>query len=177
MAAWVWQGCHTLLICAHLCLSVGGTSPPGGSVCSAYSVGIFMFSHRFHGSAQMVRLCRFSHGIHGIHRSYGALLRLAPDSVRRPIGFRPPSDQIPSAVRSDSVRRPIGFRSVPDENISRSMGKNVAEVSGLLSTKSNTNSVKLSLKQLRVSFCQTRHSAVCQQKTCATPFGTPFVYQ
>ena len=19
MAAWVWQGCHTLLICAHLC--------------------------------------------------------------------------------------------------------------------------------------------------------------
>ena len=31
-------------------------------------------------------------------------------SVRRPIGFRPPSDQIPSAVRSDSVRRPIRFR-------------------------------------------------------------------
>ena len=28
------------------------------------------------------------------------------DSVRRPIGFRPPSDQIPSAARSDSVRRP-----------------------------------------------------------------------
>ena len=24
MAAWVWQECHTLLICAHLCLSVGG---------------------------------------------------------------------------------------------------------------------------------------------------------
>ena len=48
--------------------SVGGPSPPGGSVCSAYSVGIFMFSHRFHGSAQMVRLCRFSHGIHGSHR-------------------------------------------------------------------------------------------------------------
>ena len=68
MAAWVWQGCHTLLICAHLCLSVGGTSPPGGSVCSAYSVGIFMFSHRFHGSAPMVRLCRFSHGIHRSHR-------------------------------------------------------------------------------------------------------------
>ena len=32
-------GCHTLLICAHLCLSVGGTSLPEGSVCSAYSVG------------------------------------------------------------------------------------------------------------------------------------------
>ena len=24
LAAWVWQGCHTLLICAHPCLSVGG---------------------------------------------------------------------------------------------------------------------------------------------------------
>ena len=29
---------------------------------------------------------------------------LLSDSVRRPIGFRPPSDQIPSAARSDSVR-------------------------------------------------------------------------
>ena len=27
------------------------------------------------------------------------------DSVRHPIGFRPPSDQIPSAAQSDSVRR------------------------------------------------------------------------
>ena len=26
------------------------------------------------------------------------------DSVRRPIGFRPPSDQIPNAARSDSER-------------------------------------------------------------------------
>ena len=55
---------------------------------------------------------------------------------------RPPPDRIPSAARSDSVRRPIGFRPPSDENISRSMGKNVAEVSGLRSTKSNTNSVK-----------------------------------
>ena len=39
LAAWVWQGCHTLLICAHPCLSVGGSSPPETSVCSAYSVG------------------------------------------------------------------------------------------------------------------------------------------
>ena len=29
--------------------------------------------------------------------------------VRRPIGFRPPPDQIPSAARSDSVRRPVGY--------------------------------------------------------------------
>ena len=33
------------------------------------------------------------------------------DSVRHPIGFRPPSNRISSAVQSDSVRRPIGFRS------------------------------------------------------------------
>ena len=37
------------------------------------------------------------------------------DSVRRPIRFRPPSNQIPSAARSDSVRRPIRFRSPPDQ--------------------------------------------------------------
>ena len=35
-------------------------------------------------------------------------------SVRCPIGFRSPSDQIPFAVRLDSVRRPIGFRSLSD---------------------------------------------------------------
>ena len=32
---------------------------------------------------------------------------LSSCSVRRPIGFRPPPDRIPSAVRSDSVRRPM----------------------------------------------------------------------
>ena len=31
---------------------------------------------------------------------------LSSFSVRRPIGFRPPSDRIPSAIRLDSVRRP-----------------------------------------------------------------------
>ena len=40
---------------------------------------------------------------------------LLSDSVRRPIRFRPPPDQIPFAVRSDSVRRPIGFRSPSDQ--------------------------------------------------------------
>ena len=38
-----------------------------------------------------------------------------PDTVRRPIRYRPPSDQIPSAVRLDSVRRPIGFRPLSDD--------------------------------------------------------------
>jgi len=37
------------------------------------------------------------------------------EGTRHPIRFRPPSNQIPSAVRSDSVRRPIGFRPPPDQ--------------------------------------------------------------
>ena len=36
-------------------------------------------------------------------------------SVRRPIGFRTPSNQIPFAARSDSERRPIGFRTLHDD--------------------------------------------------------------
>ena len=40
---------------------------------------------------------------------------LLSDSVRRPIRFRPPPNQIPSAVQSDSVHRPIGRRSVHDD--------------------------------------------------------------
>ena len=40
---------------------------------------------------------------------------LSSCSVRRPIGFRPPSNQIPSAAQSDSVRRPIRFRPPPDQ--------------------------------------------------------------
>ena len=35
--------------------------------------------------------------------------RLSSCTERRPIGLRPPSDQIPFAVRSDSVRRPMSF--------------------------------------------------------------------
>ena len=38
-AAWVWQGCHTLLICEHPCSSVGGSSLPEVSVRSVRSVG------------------------------------------------------------------------------------------------------------------------------------------
>ena len=41
------------------------------------------------------------------------------DSVRRPIGFRSPPDQIPSAVRSDSVRVTMTFREVFTANIRR----------------------------------------------------------
>ena len=39
LAAWVWHGCHTLLICEHPCSSVGGSSLPEGSVRSVRSVG------------------------------------------------------------------------------------------------------------------------------------------
>ena len=40
LAAWVWQGCHTLLICEHPCSSVGSSSLPEGSVRSVRSAGI-----------------------------------------------------------------------------------------------------------------------------------------
>jgi len=47
------------------------------------------------------------------------------DSVRSPIGFRPPSDRFPSAVRLDSVRRPIGFRPPSVEKCWEKRCKNV----------------------------------------------------
>ena len=39
------------------------------------------------------------------------------DSVRRPIGFRTPSNRIPFAVQSDSVRVTMTFREVFTANI------------------------------------------------------------
>ena len=44
---------------------------------------------------------------------------LLSDTVRRPIGFRPPSNRIPSATRSDSVRYPMKLATVIN-NISNS---------------------------------------------------------
>ena len=66
-AAWVWQGCHTLLICEHLCSSVGALSLPEGSVCSVRSAGISFLP-------RMAQIdtdgwgALFSHRIHRIHR-------------------------------------------------------------------------------------------------------------
>ena len=62
--------------------------------------------------------------------SVGALETSAPPKcptvrVRRPIGFRPPSDRFPSAVRSVSVRRPIGFRPPSVEKCWEKCCKNV----------------------------------------------------
>ena len=55
----------------------------------------------------VVLLCKI---IKFICRFFGFLHRapfaVQSDSVRRPIGFRSPPDQIASAVRSDCVRRP-----------------------------------------------------------------------
>ena len=66
--------CHTLLISAHLCLSVGGTSLPEGSVCSAYSVGhsLCLLCWCCRGSCTSVVV--FSHGIHGIHGMLGCVI-------------------------------------------------------------------------------------------------------
>ena len=44
---------------------------------------------------------------------------LLSDSVRHPIGFRTPSNQIPYAARSDSVRRPMKLATVIN-NVSNS---------------------------------------------------------
>ena len=155
---WVWQGCHTLLICAHPCLSVGGTSLPEGSVCSAYSVGtlslfaLLVLQRQLHQRGSI--LPRNSRNTRNVRlrywqRGYGRMPyppnlcasvpicgRLSsPDgsvcsaySVGHSLcllcwcicgrhisaGFRPPSNQIPSAARSDCVRRPIRFRPLHD---------------------------------------------------------------
>ena len=62
--------------------------------------------------------------------SVGALETSAPPKcatvrVRRPIGFRPPSDRIPFAVQSVSVRCPIGFRPPSVEKCWEKCCKNV----------------------------------------------------
>ena len=67
LAAWVWQGCHTLLICEHLCSSVGGSSLPEGSVCSVRSAGI-SFLPRMAQIDTYGWGALFSHRIHRIHR-------------------------------------------------------------------------------------------------------------
>ena len=84
------------------------------------------------GLAEGAVLARLVHFLLGwcISCSVGALETSAPPKcatvrVRRPIGFRPPSDQIPFAGRSDSVRRPIGFRPPSVEKCWEKRCKNV----------------------------------------------------
>ena len=86
-------GCHTLLICAHLCLSVGGF------LCQkVLCVPCILWD--------TLSVCFVGASVGGTS---------PPVSVRHPIGFRPPSDQIPFATRSDSVRHPIRLRSPSDQ--------------------------------------------------------------
>ena len=63
-----------------------------GAVCCKYRCSMLLFTLCF------------------CHRCASAVRSV---SVRRPIRFRPPSDQIPSATQSDSVRHPIRFRPPP----------------------------------------------------------------
>ena len=63
-----------------------------GAVCCKYRCSLLLFTLCF------------------CHRCASAT---RPDSVRRPIRFRPPPNQIPSATQSDSVRYPIRFRPPP----------------------------------------------------------------
>ena len=85
-------GCHTLLICAHLCLSVGGF------LCQKVLC--------------VPRVLWDTLSVCFVGASVGGTS--PPVSVRRPIGFRPPPNQIAFATRSDSVRRPIRLRSLHD---------------------------------------------------------------
>ena len=59
--------------------------------------------------------CRYRRSLVALHHMFCHRCASATqsDSVRHPIRFRPPPDQIPSAARSDSVRRPIRFRPPP----------------------------------------------------------------
>ena len=93
-------GCHTLLICAHLCLSVGGFLCQ--NVLCVPRILWDTLSVCFVGAALLVHLRQ-------VHP-----LRVPPESAPSAIGFRPPPDQIPSAVQSVSVRRPIRFRPLHD---------------------------------------------------------------
>ena len=59
--------------------------------------------------------CRYRRSLVALHHMFCHRCASATrsDSVRHPIRFRPPSNQIPSATRSDSVRHPIRFRPPP----------------------------------------------------------------
>ena len=89
-------GCHTLLICAHLCLSVGGF------LCQKVLCVPRILWDILSPSALLVHLRQ-------VHP-----LRVPPESASSAIGLRPPPNQVPSAVQSDSVRHPIRFRPLHD---------------------------------------------------------------
>ena len=66
---------------------------------------------------------------------------IRPGGGRNPIGRRTESDRTADGIRSGGGRNPIGRRSKHDDKTQQSEQKKVAEVSGLRSTKSNTNCI------------------------------------
>ena len=93
-------GCHTLLICAHLCLSVGGF------LCQKVLCVLRILWDTLSPSAWLVQLgwCSFVGAARLVHLRQVHPLRVPPESAPSAIGFRPPPDQIPFATQSDCVR-------------------------------------------------------------------------
>ena len=134
-------GCHTLLICAHLCLSVGGflrqTVLCVLHILWEHSLRLLcwqrgVFSHGYHGFTQMVMLRCWRRGygrmpyppnlcasvpICGRHISIGRFrvfcgnISLLARLVHLWAAYL---RRFPFAIQSDCVRRPIGLRSPSD---------------------------------------------------------------
>ena len=58
LAAWVWQGCHTLLICAHLC-HLWEALLSQKFLCVPCVLWEYLFSHRIH---RIHRICQRGYG-------------------------------------------------------------------------------------------------------------------
>ena len=95
--------------------------------------------------------------------------------VRNLIGRRSQSDRAADGIRSDGGRNPIGRRTEHDDKTQQSEQKKVAEVSGLRSTKSNTNCISTLLvaaeaRDLRY-FCWSHFYVLRRPETSATFVG------
>ena len=66
MAAWVWQGCHTLLHLWTSVSSVGGFSQQE-VLCVPCVLRVYLFSHGFRRSTQMLGCAEFNHGLSGLN--------------------------------------------------------------------------------------------------------------
>ena len=66
LAAWVWQGCHTLLHLWTSVSSVGGFSQQE-VLCVPCVLRVYLFSHGFRRSTQMLGCAEFNHGLSGLN--------------------------------------------------------------------------------------------------------------
>ena len=94
------------------------------------------------------------------------------DGGRNPIGRRTQSDRAADGIQSDGGRNPIGRRTEHDDKTQQTEQKKVAEVSGLRSTKSNTNCISALLvaaeaRDLRY-FCWSHFYVLRRPETSAT---------